>query len=39
LYGRSPRQVAQINRTAKWLLNAIAALKGELETSSEETKQ
>jgi hypothetical protein len=34
LYGRSPRKVAQINRTGKWLLNAIAALKGELETSS-----
>jgi hypothetical protein len=34
LYGRSPRKVAQISRTGKWLLNAIAALKGELQPSS-----
>jgi hypothetical protein len=27
LYARSPRAVAQASRTAKWLLNAIAALR------------
>jgi hypothetical protein len=26
LYVRSPREVAQVSRTAKWLLNATAAL-------------
>jgi hypothetical protein len=40
LYGHNPRKVAQISRTGKWLLNAIAALKGELaQTSTEDTQQ
>ena len=30
LYAESPRAVAQIGRTGKWLLNAIAALRREL---------
>ena len=30
LYGRNPRAVAQVSRTGKWLLNAIAALHREL---------
>jgi hypothetical protein len=27
LYGRSPRAVAQVSRTAKWLLHALAGLR------------
>lgn len=30
LYQSSPKTVAQVNRTAKWLLNALAALRREL---------
>jgi hypothetical protein len=30
LYRRSPKAAAQVNRTSKWLLNAIAALHREL---------
>ena len=30
LYQRCPRAAAQVSRTAKWLLNAIAALRREL---------
>jgi hypothetical protein len=30
LYKRAPRAVAQVSRTGKWLLNAIAALNREL---------
>ena len=30
LYKLSPRAVAQVNRTSKWLLNAIKALRREL---------
>jgi hypothetical protein len=33
LYARSPRLVAQASRTAKWLLNALAALRRELDKS------
>jgi hypothetical protein len=29
LYGRSPRAVAQVSRTAKWLLNALDRLRRE----------
>jgi len=31
LYKQRPRAVAQVSRTGKWLLNAIAALRRELE--------
>jgi hypothetical protein len=31
LYRRHPRAVAQVNRTAKWLLNALATLRRQLE--------
>jgi hypothetical protein len=34
LYRRSPRTVAQVSRTGKWLLNAIAALRRELKLPS-----
>lgn len=34
LYKACPKKVAQVNRTAKWLLNAIVALAGELKASS-----
>ena len=27
LYGRHPRAVAQVSRTAKWLVNALASLR------------
>ena len=27
-YARNPKVVAQVSRTSKWLLNALAALKG-----------
>jgi len=27
-YARNPKVVAQVSRTGKWLLNALAALKG-----------
>jgi hypothetical protein len=30
LYARSPKKVAQVNRTAKWLLNALSALRRDL---------
>ena len=30
LYRRCPRAVAQVSRTGKWLLNALAALRREL---------
>jgi hypothetical protein len=30
LYARNPRAVAQVSRTAKWLLNAIDRLQREL---------
>ena len=36
LYARSPRAVAQVSRTGKWLLNAIAALRRELNTARAE---
>jgi hypothetical protein len=32
LYPRAPRAVAQLNRTGKWFLNAITALRRELDT-------
>lgn len=35
LYKRSPRKVAQVSRTGKWLINAVAALRQEL-TAQEE---
>jgi hypothetical protein len=33
LYARNPKVVAQVSRTGKWLLNALAALKGTLDTA------
>jgi hypothetical protein len=33
LYARNPKIVAQVSRTCKWLLNALAALKGTLEAA------
>ena len=40
LYGRNPRAVAQVSRTGKWLLSAIATLHRELnQPQTEETKQ
>jgi hypothetical protein len=39
LYVKNPRIVAQVSRTGKWLLNAIAALRRELKTSSEPNQQ
>ena len=33
LYARSPKAIAQVSRTGKWLLNAIAALRRELPAS------
>jgi hypothetical protein len=30
LYPRSPRAVAQVSRTGKWLLNAVTALRADL---------
>jgi hypothetical protein len=38
LYGRHPRTVAQVSRTAKWLLNAIATLRGDLDNAPETPK-
>ncbi len=35
LYPRSPKSVAQVNRTSKWLLNAISRLRHELDVSTE----
>jgi hypothetical protein len=35
LYVRSPRAVAQVSRTGKWLLNAIAGLRRELNAPRE----
>jgi hypothetical protein len=32
LYARSPRAVAQVSRTGKWFLNALVALRRELNT-------
>ena len=32
LYKQSPRKVAQVSRTGKWLRNAVAALREELNT-------
>jgi hypothetical protein len=32
LYERSPKVVAHVSRTSKWLLNALAALQQELAT-------
>jgi hypothetical protein len=31
IYDRNPKVVAHVNRTSKWLLNAVAALKRELD--------
>jgi hypothetical protein len=36
LYHNSPKTVAQVSRTGKWLINAVAALRGELERASEQ---
>jgi hypothetical protein len=35
LYQLEPRAVAQVNRTSKWLLNAIAALHRQLDTAAD----
>jgi hypothetical protein len=34
LYRKCPRSVAQVNRTAKWLLNAINRIHQELHTTT-----
>lgn len=34
LHARSPRAVAQVNRTAKWLLHALSDLNRELNSSA-----
>jgi hypothetical protein len=34
LYRQNPRAVAQVNRTSRWLLNALSRLKHELNTAS-----
>jgi hypothetical protein len=34
LYAASPRAVAQVSRTGKWLLNALAALRPELRAAA-----
>jgi hypothetical protein len=36
LYPRCPRAVAQVNRTGKWLLNAVAALRRELPATAKQ---
>jgi len=36
LYQRSPKAVAQVSRTGKWLLNAISALHRDLDALSEQ---
>jgi hypothetical protein len=36
LYSQSPKAVAQVSRTAKWLLNAIARLEQELTGSNKD---
>ncbi len=38
LYHHNPKVTAQVTRTAKWLLNAIAAPNKSLDTSTEECK-
>ncbi len=38
LYHHNPKLTAQVTRTTKWLLNAIAALNKSLDTSTEECK-
>jgi len=32
-YARNPKIVAQVSRTGKWLLNALAALKGTFDSA------
>ncbi len=34
LYARSPKAIAQVSRTGKWLLNATAALSRELSAAA-----
>jgi hypothetical protein len=36
LHTHSPREVAQVSRTCKWLLNAIAALRRRLEQPTDQ---
>ena len=36
LYQQNPKAVAQVSRTGKWLLNAIAALHRELDKPAEQ---
>jgi hypothetical protein len=35
LYVRNPQVVAHVSRTSKWLLSALAELRGELKNSKE----
>jgi hypothetical protein len=35
LYARSPKAVAQVSRTGKWLLNALAALHRDLNAADD----
>lgn len=39
LYHNSPKMVAQVSRTGKWLINAVAALRGELERAPEQQSE
>jgi len=39
LYRRDPKAVAQVSRTARWLLNALAALHKALGTPSSECRE
>lgn len=36
LYHRNPKAVAQVSRTGKWLLNAVAALRHAVPAASEQ---
>lgn len=39
LYPHSPKAVAQVSRTGKWLLNAVAALRNAFPASSDHQTQ
>jgi hypothetical protein len=39
LYRQNPKLVAQVSRTGKWLLNAIAALQREIDKPAEPEEQ
>jgi len=39
LYRQRPKQVAQVNRTAKWFLNALASLRRSVDSPEPDTDQ